>query len=259
MWGQVADRHSLMTGYKERANLQQRLSWRPFTRVFNESHLHKALETCRPAERMTKSEWILRQEDIDKIKGRKTIGLKTCYRNTVKLTTWLYPLVVEAGSCSWTSTSALWNIVLNVTGLENVLIVYMQWLPKNKWQSSRPTLHNTSLLCLSLCFDTTQTSLHLSVSSCVRCSPRCLRWLTSSGGGQTWAVGARPARWRWCRRPRYHTGDCSRPSSPLQPPLEPSWGRRTRKMRHVRRRGTSDMTLCSTSDMKHVYLLMNWV
>lgn len=34
---------------------------------------------------------------------------------TVKLTTWLYPLVLAAGNCSWTSTSALWNMLQNIS------------------------------------------------------------------------------------------------------------------------------------------------
>lgn len=93
------------------------------------------------------------------------------------------------------SISALKNSVRDVTGLENVQAAITQRLPS------------------------------LSVSNCLS-SPHCLCWLTSLGAGQTWAAAALPARWQWCRRPRYHTGGYSHPSSPPQPPLEPSCSER---------------------------------
>lgn len=125
-----------------------------------------------------------RQENKDSQWTAQQILIQFKGTHTVELTTLICPLVLEVGSCSWTSTSELWNIVLHITEL----LVYMQWL-----------------------------------CAVTPCMSSVWAGLTSLGGGQTWEAGAQPAQWRWCRRPRYHTDGCTRPSFPLQLPLEPSW------------------------------------
>lgn len=126
-----------MKSYKKQAHLQQCLSWWPFPRVSNESHLYKAMETCRPVDRGSLQHMNIRGT---------IISVMTCYIGSQAT----HHLVLSFSFGGW---KLLLDININAlkhrfsaTGLNYQLSTCGVWMSKCREQAVK-MLYNT-LLCL---------------------------------------------------------------------------------------------------------------